>query len=60
MMGTVHVWNRFKSMSTWFYEGICKPGLVARRHHKFPFLRHTYDDLKVTALEFTPMLFQLL
>ena len=35
-------------------------GLVTRMHRKFPFLRHTYDDLKMTALEFTPLLFQLL
>ena len=34
-------------------------GLVTRRYRKFPFL-HTYDDLKLTALEFTPLLFQLL
>ena len=32
-------------------------GLVTRRHRKFPFLRHTYDDLKMTALEFMPLLF---
>ena len=27
-------------------------GSVTRRHRKFPFLRHTYDDLKMTALAF--------
>ena len=35
-------------------------GLVTRMHRKFPFLRHTYDELEMTALEFTPLLYQLL
>ena len=35
-------------------------GLVTRRHRKFPFLRHTYDYLKMATLEFTSLLLQLL
>ena len=34
-------------------------GLVIRRHRKLTFLRHTYDDLKKTALKLTPLQFQL-
>ena len=35
-------------------------GLVIRKHRKFPYLRHTYDGLKMTTLKCTPLLFQLL
>ena len=54
-------YNRKNIKKIFFSEITIKAqGLVTRRHRKFPFLRHTYDDLKMTALKFTPWLFQLL